>query len=305
MSIFISIAAYEDPDLVNTIKSAMENARFPDDLIFGICLQYENEPDLSFLNKSQKRIISFDPEKRPGLVKARYLIKEMMFEEDYFFQIDSHTFFEKNWDVTLINLLRELKEINQNAIICAAPSRYNTNFRSCNVKWLIANEIPLTFNHIVTDSQPDENRFFKTQRFSGGGTFMDSNAAKNINYDRISHGQHEVTYLSFITFMSGYDMYDVYYCPFIHDNRNYNKLIYGDEDIRIKNFSTENYRESEKFLEYEFSKAFIYNKNSLFEVKNAKRKVEDFWHEIGFIDKFFELKSEYDKIAIEKGEEND
>jgi len=39
MKIFISIASYQDPMLEITIKSAYENASFPENLIFGVCDQ--------------------------------------------------------------------------------------------------------------------------------------------------------------------------------------------------------------------------------------------------------------------------
>ena len=43
MSIFISIASYQDPLLVSTIFSAYENAENKSDLIFSICDQSDNE----------------------------------------------------------------------------------------------------------------------------------------------------------------------------------------------------------------------------------------------------------------------
>ena len=39
MKIFISIAAYQDPLLVSTIKSAFNRSLTPENLIFGICDQ--------------------------------------------------------------------------------------------------------------------------------------------------------------------------------------------------------------------------------------------------------------------------
>ena len=42
MSIFISIASYQDPLLVSTIFSAYNNANKKDDLIFSICDQSDN-----------------------------------------------------------------------------------------------------------------------------------------------------------------------------------------------------------------------------------------------------------------------
>ena len=48
MSIFISIASYQDPLLESTVFSAIHNADNPNDLVFGICDQSSNIKDLLF-----------------------------------------------------------------------------------------------------------------------------------------------------------------------------------------------------------------------------------------------------------------
>ena len=45
MKIFIQIASYRDPELEKTIKSAIENAKRPKNLVFGIARQYH--PDVN------------------------------------------------------------------------------------------------------------------------------------------------------------------------------------------------------------------------------------------------------------------
>ena len=40
MSIFISIAAYRDPELLPTLRDCVEKARYPAELRFGICWQH-------------------------------------------------------------------------------------------------------------------------------------------------------------------------------------------------------------------------------------------------------------------------
>lgn len=49
MSIFISIASYRDPELIRTIKSAIDNAANPEKLVFSIVVQDlpTDIPDLS------------------------------------------------------------------------------------------------------------------------------------------------------------------------------------------------------------------------------------------------------------------
>ena len=45
-TIFVQIASYRDPDIKNTIQSMLDNAKYPDNLVVGICRQYH--PDDTF-----------------------------------------------------------------------------------------------------------------------------------------------------------------------------------------------------------------------------------------------------------------
>ena len=58
MSIFISIASYQDPLLESTVFSAINNADNPNNLVFGICDQSSNIRDLSAYN-AQSEIKEF------------------------------------------------------------------------------------------------------------------------------------------------------------------------------------------------------------------------------------------------------
>jgi hypothetical protein len=105
--------------------------------------------------------------------------------------------------------------------------------------------------------------------------------------------------------MMGYDLYDIYHCPFIHDNRNYNQIVYGDQKINDKKYNSVYYEEKDNDLYHEFAKAWLYNEKSLLKIKNAKRNIKDFWKEIGLENSFYKIKEKYDKISIEKGEKNE
>ena len=52
--IFISIAALEEPNLQKTIKNALNAATLPENISFGISLQYDQAPDLSFIKNKVK-----------------------------------------------------------------------------------------------------------------------------------------------------------------------------------------------------------------------------------------------------------
>ena len=99
MSIFISIASYQDPLLVSTIFGAYNNAKNKDELIFSICDQSDdpiNIDDLDFAD--QVRYEHVNPVFSRGPCWARHRAQTFYQEEDYFLQIDSHTQFLPNWD---------------------------------------------------------------------------------------------------------------------------------------------------------------------------------------------------------------
>jgi hypothetical protein len=116
MSIFISIASYQDPLLSSTIKSACINAANEAELVFGICDQSSLPIDVNtFSTEAAFHYDHVEPILSKGPCWARHRLQSFYQNEDYFLQIDSHTQFEKNWDNILINQLNSIKELSDDA----------------------------------------------------------------------------------------------------------------------------------------------------------------------------------------------
>lgn len=115
MRIFVQIASYRDPELVPTIKSCLENAKYPENLIFGICRQFHLDDkfdDLSEYEKDERfKILNITYEDSKGVCWARNQVQQLYNNEDYTLQIDSHMRFEKNWDETLIGMIKQLQDL--------------------------------------------------------------------------------------------------------------------------------------------------------------------------------------------------
>ncbi len=111
-SIFIQIASYRDPELENTIESALNNAKYPKNLKFGICRQYHPKDDFCKLKKYRKnknfRIIDVPYNETKGTCWARNKVQQKYKGEKYTLQIDSHMRFKENWDIELIEMLENL-----------------------------------------------------------------------------------------------------------------------------------------------------------------------------------------------------
>jgi len=117
-TIFIQIASYRDPQLLPTIKSILENAKYPKNLRFGICRQYHPEDGFDSLDEykddNRFRVIDVLYSESKGVCWARNQVQQLYKNEKYTLQIDSHMRFEKNWDDVLIKMLKGLQKDGYN-----------------------------------------------------------------------------------------------------------------------------------------------------------------------------------------------
>jgi hypothetical protein len=112
--IFIQIASYRDPQLVPTINSILETAKYPENLVFGIARQF-NETDgfdnlSQFDNDERFRILNIPHEEAQGVCWARHLTQQLYQDEEYTMQLDSHMRFEPNWDDEFISMIKQLQD---------------------------------------------------------------------------------------------------------------------------------------------------------------------------------------------------
>jgi len=113
--IFVQIASYRDPELVNTIEDMLKNAKRPQNVVLGICRQYHSEDGFDNLDKYRDderfRILDVPYEESKGACWARHQIQQMYGGEMYTLQIDSHMRFAKDWDVEMIAMVKQLQEM--------------------------------------------------------------------------------------------------------------------------------------------------------------------------------------------------
>ena len=114
MKIFVQIAAYRDPQLEPTIKNMLENAKRPKNLRVGICRQYNPDDQFDLLEEYRKdkrfRILDVLYSDSRGVCWARNQVQQLYEGEEYTLQIDSHMRFEKDWDETLIKMVKQLQK---------------------------------------------------------------------------------------------------------------------------------------------------------------------------------------------------
>jgi hypothetical protein len=114
-TIFVQIASYRDPELVKTLEDMISNAKRPQNLRIGICRQYHPEDGFDNLDhyKDDERFRIKDVlyTETKGVCWARNQVQQLYDGEMYTLQIDSHMRFAKDWDETLIGMVKQLQEM--------------------------------------------------------------------------------------------------------------------------------------------------------------------------------------------------
>ncbi len=135
-SIYISLACLDfDDELEKTVMSAIIGSSGEFDINFGIaCIS-----NFEFYEKTLNRFKDFNNVKMTyttihenfGISKHRRVAASLYNNEDYFFQVDCHTYFKKDWDryvVEKFELIRD--ELNNDKIVLsgyAGAYRYITS----------------------------------------------------------------------------------------------------------------------------------------------------------------------------------
>jgi hypothetical protein len=109
--ILVEIASYRDPELMNTVKSAIIQADNPDRVYFSICYQNDDIKVLDELKQIKNcKVKHLWESQAKGSCYARYLCQQMIDDEEYIFQVDSHMRFVKHWDNKMIERLLSLND---------------------------------------------------------------------------------------------------------------------------------------------------------------------------------------------------
>jgi hypothetical protein len=274
MSIFISIASYEDPTLVRTIERALWRSNNPEDLVFGLGLQYEELPDLSSLPQSQLRILSWNPRTRPGIVKVRYEISQLFKDEDYFLMIDSHMQFTQGWDTKLVSVIKELQESTKTYKVIVFPlglygkEAMSSRFR---IEQRTSKKLPLN-----VAAQPVNGRYIPEKEIEKisfmrvGQIFFDGRFIKEVGLDSRSQYNQEQAYLGYRAYLSGWDTYQYHQDLMTHDDSIYVASI---DQVKAKEFgAVPEIDDSDE----DMTMAYIYNTGP-YAIPNAERTPDDFW----------------------------
>jgi hypothetical protein len=157
-TIFVSVAAYCDEQLIPTLEDLYKTALNPNRVFVGVHIQDDRDKYERLLARKFPNIrIKFTPkEESIGVVWARETLKEELYKnEDYFFQIDAHSRFKNGWDNILVNQIESVP--GENIVLSTYPNEFSLEeFNQEYVKRIPTNA-PLEIKGFLNDSDPENN----------------------------------------------------------------------------------------------------------------------------------------------------
>jgi len=239
-TIFISIASYRDPELLPTLRDAIANAKKPERLRFGICWQKDDTETLSeFTDDLRFKAIKVPYEESKGACWARNMIQDLYNGETYYLQLDSHHRFTKNWDVTLIKMLKALKKKGHKKPLLTAylpgfDPKNDPNGR-VNEVWNLEfdrylPEGPIFIKPHTLPNWKELTEPFPSRFLSAHFIFTLGQWAKEVKYDPYYYFHGEEPSLAARSFTHGYDLFHPHEVIIWHEYIRSGKVKQWDDD---------------------------------------------------------------------------
>ena len=230
-TIFVSIAAYRDPQLPLTVASLFAQAEHPERVFVGVFNQIHLQDDQDCVAPDRPNLLQhlLDYNEAQGACWARgYVWNKLLGEQDFALQIDSHSRFAPNWDTSVLQMHADIGD--EQAVITHYPMGFDTEtgaldaqmYTYFNVQSFRATQLPEVTSGAV-DVQAAPKRCAQTAFVAAGSLFGRGAMFKQVPYDPFIyfHGE-EITYAARL-WTHGYNLY-LPNRPFMwHDYKNLNK----------------------------------------------------------------------------------
>lgn len=210
-TLFVSIASYKDPEVINTVKDLFSNSTGVFDITVCVYSQIDLE-DHSWdeLDTIENVLhVKVDYRTAKGVCWARAQVQKYYNKQDYYMQIDSHIIFEKGWDAILLKDHTDGLSYGRKAIVTAYPPAYefdDKGNRCIPIKQAtkfdmnMANGIPSAAAAFKDKDEFPEQEFF----IAGGFLFTSGDWVENVPYDEELFFLGEEITLAIRSYTAGY-----------------------------------------------------------------------------------------------------
>jgi len=240
MSIFISIAAYRDPQLAPTIADCLAKAQNPDGLRFGICWQHgPDEPPPQLFEDGRFRVLDVHWRDSRGACWARAEVMKLWRGEDYFLQIDSHHRFVRDWDTKLIELACRTGSPKPILSTYPAPFVPGEIEPTDGAVWLMkfdhftADGIP-SFLPVPAQASTEPTRSLRARFVAAGFLFTIGDFVREVPYDPELYFMGEEITVAIRAFTYGYDLFHPSEHILWHEYTRHNCVRHWDDHVAGK-----------------------------------------------------------------------
>lgn len=214
MKIFVQIASYRDPELKATIQHCIERAKNPENLVFGVCWQFDETEDLKSLDCFKNiRLLRIPYKDSKGACWARHKVNQLYNNEDFTLQIDSHMRFVEHWDEKMLEMWRSLND--SRAVLTTYPAMYKPEQKE--EEWEKVSHTIWVYN-FRNDGQTEQkphtpkdisvrDKPYKAIHVAAGYIFGPGSLILDAPYDPEFYFSGEETSLTVRLFTKGYNLY--------------------------------------------------------------------------------------------------
>lgn len=230
--IFVSVAAFCESFLEHTLQDAVAKAKDPSQLVFAVVDQtpVARRAALQALcQPAQLRYVHIDPVESRGVCWARSIAFSFYQGESFLLQVDSHMFFEPDWDDQLLSQWLSLKTQSAKPIISTYPYGFEFEDEKPVIKINVSKKTTLVLRPHPETALSDTNatlRFRAEHVFTrkpvlgchlaGGFLFTAGSFVEEVPYDPRLYFHGEEQSLSVRAYTHGWDIFHHPHIPLFH-----------------------------------------------------------------------------------------
>jgi hypothetical protein len=230
--IFVSVAAFCEPFLEHTLQDAVAKAKDPSQLVFAVVDQtpVARRAALQALcQPAQLRYVHIDPVESRGVCWARSIAFSLYQGESFLLQIDSHMFFESDWDDQLLSQWLMLKTQSAKPIISTYPYGFEFEDEKPVIKINVSKKTTLVLrpHPETTLSETNATLRFRAEHvftrepvlgchLAGGFLFAAGSFVEEVPYDPRLYFHGEEQSLAVRAYTHGWDIFHHPHIPLFH-----------------------------------------------------------------------------------------
>ena len=267
-SIYVQIAAYRDPELINTVKDLYAKAASPDEI--NVCIAWQHTPEETIDElKGYPRVTILDIPytQTQGTCWARSMLNNHYEGEDYVLMLDSHHRFVDKWDEICVKMIKDLQAVGHSKPLLTGyiPSYDPTNDPAgrINIPWKMDFDrfIPEGAVFFLPGSIPDWEKLtlpLPARFFSGHFTFTLGSFVTEVPYDPHYYFHGEEINLAARAYTHGYDLFHPHRVVAWHEYTRKGRTKQWDDDKTWGTKNSNSHLRNRKLFEMDGEKKDIY-----------------------------------------------